>query len=49
MSAILSLGLCGAGTNNSRVAGMLRSLASYYSREANHLFMIRLAQGLLHM
>eukprot|EP01126_Amoeba_proteus_P027761 TRINITY_DN2749_c0_g2_i2.p1 TRINITY_DN2749_c0_g2~~TRINITY_DN2749_c0_g2_i2.p1 ORF type:complete len:727 (+),score=165.99 TRINITY_DN2749_c0_g2_i2:244-2181(+) len=47
--AIFSLGLIGAGTNNSRIAQMLRGLASYYHKESNHLFMVRLAQGLLHM
>jgi 26S proteasome regulatory subunit N1 len=49
MSAIFALGLVGAGTNNSRVAGMLRGLASYYARESNHLFIIRISLGLLHM
>jgi 26S proteasome regulatory subunit N1 len=48
-AAILSLGLIGAGTNNARIAGMLRALASYYYKDANHLFMVRVAQGLLHM
>jgi len=47
--AIFALGLVGAGTNNSRIAGMLRGLAGYYYKEVNHLFMVRLAQGLLHM
>lgn len=47
--AILSLGLIGAGTNNARVAGLLRSLAQYYYKDANHLFVVRIAQGLLHM
>ena len=49
MSAMLALGLVGAGTNNSRVAGMLRGLASYYAREPNHLFVLRISQGFLHM
>jgi len=31
MSAIFALGLIGAGTNNSKLAGNLRYLASYYS------------------
>ena len=31
MSAIFALGLIGAGTNNSKLAGNLRFLASYYS------------------
>ncbi|RLO08049.1 hypothetical protein DYB28_007510, partial [Aphanomyces astaci] len=48
-SAILALGLVSAGTNNSRVAGLLRQLSEFYSREANHLFVVRIAQGFLHM
>eukprot|EP00697_Spironema_sp_BW2_P017140 gnl/Spiro4/8705_TR4554_c0_g1_i1.p1 gnl/Spiro4/8705_TR4554_c0_g1~~gnl/Spiro4/8705_TR4554_c0_g1_i1.p1 ORF type:complete len:891 (+),score=267.11 gnl/Spiro4/8705_TR4554_c0_g1_i1:27-2675(+) len=48
-SAIFALGLVGAGTNNARIANMLRQLANYYSKEPNHLFVVRLAQGLLHM
>jgi len=48
-NAILSLGFVGAGTNNSRIANILRQLASYYTREANHLFLVRIAQGLLHL
>mmetsp|Transcript_15590 Transcript_15590/g.27683 ORF Transcript_15590/g.27683 Transcript_15590/m.27683 type:complete len:931 (+) Transcript_15590:332-3124(+) len=48
MAAIFSLGLLGAGTNNSRIAQLLRSLASFYSKEPNPLFIVRLAQGLLH-
>jgi 26S proteasome regulatory subunit N1 len=47
--AILALGLIGAGTNNARIAQLLRQLSSYYAKEANHLFMVRLAQGLLFM
>ena len=31
MSAIFALGLIGAGTNNSKLAGNLRYLASYYA------------------
>ena len=49
MNAIFSLGLVSSGSNHSRVAGLLRSLASYYSEETNPLFMVRIAQGLLHM
>ncbi|GBG33622.1 26S proteasome non-ATPase regulatory subunit 2 [Hondaea fermentalgiana] len=48
MSAIISLGLLGAGTNNSRIAQLLRSLATFYSKDANPLFIVRIAQGLLH-
>lgn len=35
MSAIFALGLIGAGTNNSRIAGNLRYLASYYATNAD--------------
>jgi 26S proteasome regulatory subunit N1 len=48
-SSILGLGLVGAGTNNSRLAATLRALAVYYARDANGLFMVRLAQGLTHL
>jgi 26S proteasome regulatory subunit N1 len=48
MCAIVALGLVGAGTNNSRIAGLLRLLASFYTKDANPLFVVRLAQGLLH-
>lgn len=47
-SAILALGFIGAGTNNSRIAGILRQLSVYYSKEASSLFLVRIAQGLLH-
>ncbi|KAA8491649.1 26S proteasome regulatory subunit RPN1 [Porphyridium purpureum] len=46
--AILALGLIGAGTNHSRIAGMLRQLSSYYAKDAGPLFITRIAQGLLH-
>ncbi|KAF2010014.1 26S proteasome regulatory complex, non-ATPase subcomplex, Rpn1 subunit [Aaosphaeria arxii CBS 175.79] len=49
VNAIFAMGLCGAGTNNARLAQLLRQLASYYHRDANALFMVRVAQGLLHM
>ncbi|KAI5661718.1 hypothetical protein M9H77_21041 [Catharanthus roseus] len=49
MAAIISLGLIGAGTNNARIAGMLRNLSSYYYKEASLLFCVRIAQGLVHM
>lgn len=47
-SAIIALGLIGAGTNNSRIAGILRQLSVYYSKEPSSLFLVRIAQGLLH-
>lgn len=46
MCAIFALGLVCAGCNNSRVAGLLRQLSDFYAREANHLFIVRIAQGL---
>ncbi|KAI9752325.1 MAG: proteasome regulatory particle base subunit [Chaenotheca gracillima] len=49
VNAIFAMGLLGAGTNNARLAQLLRQLASYYSRDQNSLFMVRIAQGLLHM
>jgi 26S proteasome regulatory subunit N1 len=48
-AAILALGLVGAGTNNSRIAGLLRTLSIFYKTEPNTLFVTRIAQGLLHM
>lgn len=47
-SAIMALGLVGAGTNNSRIGGILRQLSVYYSKEPSSLFLVRIAQGLLH-
>jgi len=47
MNAILALGMVGAGTNNARIANMLRQLSNYYAKEANHLFLVRVAQGFL--
>ena len=47
MAAILSMGLVGLGTNNSRLAGQLRQLASYYAKDSNALFLVRISQGLI--
>lgn len=49
LNAIFALGLMSAGTNNSRVATMLRQLAAYYSKSPTHLFLIRISQGMVHM
>ncbi|OQV06886.1 Proteasome/cyclosome repeat-containing protein [Cladophialophora immunda] len=49
VNAIFAMGLVGAGTNNARLAQLLRQLASYYHRDQLTLFMVRIAQGLLHM
>ena len=49
MNSVFAMGLCGVGTNNARLAQLLRQLASYYSREQDVLFITRLAQGLVHL
>nr|KJB25594.1 hypothetical protein B456_004G198500 [Gossypium raimondii] len=48
-AAVISLGLIGAGTNNARIAGMLRNLSSFYYNVPGLLFCVRIAQGLVHM
>ena len=42
-------GIVGGGTNNARLAGLLRGLGSYYYKEPTMLFLVRIAQGLVHM
>merc|ERR1712110_365406 len=49
LGAIFSMGLIGAGTNNARLGGLMRQLAAYYAKDSSALFMVRIAQGLLHM
>ncbi|KAF8324345.1 26S proteasome regulatory complex non-ATPase subcomplex Rpn1 subunit [Cantharellus anzutake] len=49
LNAIFAMGIVGAGTNNARLGQMLRQLASYYHKEPDCLFMVRVAQGLVHM
>lgn len=49
LNAIFAMGLVGAGTNNARLAQMLRQLAGYYYKEPDCLFTVRIAQGLVHM
>ena len=49
LNAIFAMGLVGAGTNNARLAQMLRQLAVYYHKEPDCLFIVRVAQGLVHM
>merc|ERR1719471_2603865 len=46
---IFGLGLIGAGTNNARLAATLRQLAQYHAKDQNNLFMVRIAQGLVHL
>ncbi|RCK64106.1 26S proteasome regulatory subunit RPN1 [Candida viswanathii] len=48
-NSIYSMGLVGAGTNNARLAQLLRQLASYYIKSPDTLFMVRIAQGILHL
>ena len=48
-NAIFAMGLVGAGTNNSKLAVMLRQLAQYHAKDPNNLFMVRIAQGLIHL
>ncbi|RWS22395.1 fukutin-related protein-like protein [Leptotrombidium deliense] len=48
-NAIFAMGLIGAGTNNARLSTMLRQLAQFHNKEANALFMTRIAQGLTHL
>lgn len=38
------MGLVGSGTNNARLAGMLRNLAQFYHKDPLDLFVVRLAQ-----
>lgn len=46
--AILALGFLGAGTNHARIGQLLRTLSTFYSKDPNNLFIVRLAQGLLY-
>merc|ERR1712087_53448 len=39
-------GLIAAGTNNARIARMLRALTTYNAKDGDHLHVIRVAQGL---
>jgi len=48
-NSIFAMGIVGAGTNNARLAAMLRQLAVYHGKDTNNLFMVRLAQGLTHL
>ena len=46
-AAVISLGLIGAGTNNARIAGLLRNLSSYYYRDTSLLFCVRFTKIIL--
>ncbi|CAK9297284.1 unnamed protein product [Gordionus sp. m RMFG-2023] len=49
-NSIFAMGIVGAGTNNARLAAMLRQLAQFYSKDShsNLLFAVRIAQALIH-
>ena len=49
INAIFAMGFVGAGMNNARLAQMLRQLAGYYQKEPDSLFMVRIAQGMVHL
>ena len=46
--AIFGLGLIGSGSNNSRIATLLRNLFDYYTGDNDYLYVIKLALGLLY-
>jgi 26S proteasome regulatory subunit N1 len=48
-SALVALGIVGAGTNNARLASILRNLSSFYAKDAQLMFLLRSAEGLVHM
>ena len=48
MNAVVALGIVGAGTNNARLAGILRTLSSDSVKDPTLLFLVRVAQGLVH-
>jgi 26S proteasome regulatory subunit N1 len=48
LNATFAMGLAGAGTNNARLAQMLRPLAGYYYKEPDCLSMVRIAHGQRH-
>lgn len=43
------LGLVETDSNNTHLAQMLQQLAGYYHEETECLFMVQIAQGLVHM
>jgi len=48
-AATFALGIVGAGTNNARLATQLRQLSSYYYKDPSLIFLVRVAQGLVHL
>ncbi|CAK5085352.1 unnamed protein product [Meloidogyne enterolobii] len=49
INAIFALGLVGAGTNNSHIMDRLRRLASRHASNKYTMFILRIAQGLIHL
>ena len=47
-NSIVALGLISAGTNNARIAAILRNLASYYARDPVSLFSCSLLASINH-
>jgi len=45
--AIFALGIVGAGTNNSKVSQILKGLSHYYTKDQSHVFLVRIATGML--
>lgn len=50
-AAVMGLGLCAAGTLNAKAAQLLRQLSGsgYFQKDAEGLFIVRMAQGLVHL
>lgn len=48
LRSLLGLGLISAGTNNSRVGGLLKNLGLYYENESDYCYVVRIALGLLY-
>lgn len=48
LRALLGLGVIAAGTNNSRIGGLLRNLGLYYENENEYLYVIRISLGILY-
>jgi len=49
LRAIASLGIVGAGTNNARLADILRNISDFYIQDSNEMFLTRISQGIMHM
>jgi len=49
LRSLLALGIVGAGTNNSRIGSLLKSLSGYYETENEFQYCIRVSLGFLHM